>query len=274
VRFFSTLTIATGLGPLIAPQIGSGILTFTSWRGIFVALAVLGGILLWSAWRRIPETLPEQFRDRGSWRSTAGSFIRIGRDRIFLSLVLTFGLGMGGVFVYAAGSSFVLENIYGLSAQVYAVLFAVGGCGWILGAQMTGRLVGRFGASVLLTAGCVMMIVSAGLLLATVLTGFAGLPGFIALATCFLFGSGFLGPNAVGLALQRYPDAAGSASALLGAVQFGLGGLAAPLAGVGGKADAYPMVFLMIALPSAGLFVRLLGVGAPASPPEKKGVAP
>ena len=146
VKFFSALTVVTGLGPLIAPQIGSAILTFTSWRGIFIALAVLGAVLLWSAWLRVPETLPERYRSHGSVWSTPGSFVRIGRDRVFLSLALTYGFGMAGVFVYAAGSSFVLQNVYGLSPQVYAAVFAAGGCGWILGAQVNGRLVGRFRA--------------------------------------------------------------------------------------------------------------------------------
>ncbi|MGO8862908.1 MAG: multidrug effflux MFS transporter [Acidimicrobiales bacterium] len=271
VKFFSALTLATGLGPLIAPQIGSVILTFTSWRGIFVALAILGGVLLWSAWLRVPETLPEQYRSHDSLRSAPGSFVRIARDRVFLGLALAYGFGMGGVFVYAVGSSFVLQNVYGLSAQVYAALFAVGGCGWILGAQINGRLVGRFRASALLTAGCVVMIGSAGVLLAVVATGFGGLTGYVMAVLCFLFGSGFLGPNAMALALQRYPDAAGTASALIGAIQFGLGGLAAPLAGIGGQADAYPMVFLMIAMPSAALVMRLVAARARAAPTDLAG---
>ena len=190
---------------------------------------------------------------------------------MFLGLALAYGFGMGGVFVYAVGSSFVLQNVYGLSAQVYAALFAVGGCGWILGAQINGRLVGRFRASALLTAGCVVMIGSAGVLLAVVATGFGGLTGYVMAVLCFLFGSGFLGPNAMALALQRYPDAAGTASALIGAIQFGLGGLAAPLAGIGGQADAYPMVFLMIAMPSAALVMRLVAARARAAPTDLAG---
>jgi DHA1 family bicyclomycin/chloramphenicol resistance-like MFS transporter len=261
VRFFSTLTIATGLGPLIAPQIGSGILSFTTWRGIFIALAILGAVLLWSAWLRVPETLPEQFRSQGTLRSTGAAFRRIGSDRAFVSLALTGAMGMGGVFVYAAGSTFVLQNIYGLSPQVYSIVFASGGLGWIAGAQVNGQLAAHFRAPVLLTAGCLIMIGGGALVLLMIRARSTGLAGFIPAAICFLFGSGFVGTNAIALALQRYPDAAGAASALVGAVQFGLGGLAAPLAGVGGQSDAYPMVFLMIILPTAALACRLLAAG-------------
>jgi DHA1 family bicyclomycin/chloramphenicol resistance-like MFS transporter len=269
VRFFSVLSIATGLGPLIAPQIGGWILAFTSWRGVFVALAGFGGVLLYTAWRRIPETLPAQFRAQNTWRSTAGDMTRISRDRTFVSLALTFGFGMAGVFVWAAGSSFILQNIFGLSPQLYALVFAFGGCGWILGGLINSRLVDHLRPSGLLTTGCILMIISAAVLLALVLSGFAGLPVFIPAVFCFLFGSGFLGPNALALALQRYPDAAGTASALMGAVQFGFGGLLAPLGGLGGRTDAFPVVLLMLALPSAALLLRLL----PASTPEAQAAA-
>jgi DHA1 family bicyclomycin/chloramphenicol resistance-like MFS transporter len=267
VRFFSVLSVATGLGPLIAPQIGGWILAFTSWRGVFVALAGFGGLLLYTAWWRIPETLPAQFRSQNTWRSTARDMARIGRDRTFVSLALTFGFGMAGVFVWAAGSSFIFQNIYGLSPQLYALVFAFGGCGWILGGLVNSRLVGRFRPPALLTTGCVLMITGAAVLLVQVLTGFAGLPVFIPAVFCFLFGSGFLGPNALALALQRYPDAAGTASALMGAVQFGFGGLLAPLGGLGGRTDAFPVVVLMLVLPSAALLLRLVPASRPISQP-------
>jgi DHA1 family bicyclomycin/chloramphenicol resistance-like MFS transporter len=267
VRFFSVLSVATGLGPLIAPQIGGWILAFTSWRGVFVALAGFGGILLYTAWLRIPETLPVQFRCQNTWRSTAGDMTRIGRDRTFVSLALTFGFGMAGVFVWAAGSSFIFQNIYGLSPQLYALVFAFGGCGWILGGLVNSRLVVHFRPSALLTTGCVLMISGAAVLLVQVLTEFAGLPVFIPAVFCFLFGSGFLGPNALALALQRYPDAAGTASALMGAVQFGFGGLLAPLGGLGGRMDAFPVVVLMLVLPSAALVLRLVPARTPTPQP-------
>lgn len=259
VRFLSALTIATGLGPLLAPQIGSGILAVTSWRGIFVALAAVGGVLLWSAWRRVPETLPDELRTKGTLRSACSSFVRIGGDRVFASLALTYGFGMAGVFTYAAGSSFVLQDVYGFSPQVYGVLFAAGGAGWIIGAQINGRLAGRIRASVLLNVGCLVMIASAVVLLAAVHARSTGLLGYFPPVFFFLLGSGFLGPSAIALALQRYPDAAGTASALVGAVQFAIGGLLAPLSGIGGRTDPYPMVILMIVLPVVGLLFRALG---------------
>ena len=151
-RFFATLMLATGVGPVFAPQIGSWILSFTSWRGVFVVLAVFGVLLLVSAWLRVPETLPPDKRLTGSVWSTLETMVGVLRDRVFLGYVLACGLGMGATFAYIAGSSFVLQNIYGLSPLGYGLVFALNACGMIIGAQVSGKLTVRFGASRLLTA--------------------------------------------------------------------------------------------------------------------------
>jgi MFS transporter, DHA1 family, multidrug resistance protein len=258
VRFFSTLMLATGLGPVLAPQIGSWILAFTSWRGVFVVLAGFGALLLFSAWWRVPETLPPDRRATGSVWSTVGTMVSVGRDRVFLGYALACGLGMGGTFAYIAGSSFVLQNVYGLSPQTYGLVFAFNACGMVIGAQVNGRLAGRFGPSVLLTSGLVTMVAAGAVLVTVVVTGVVGLVGVIPALFAMMFGFGFVGPNAVALALQRYPDAAGAASAVLGSFQFILAALVAPLAGVGGTSDAVPMAVLILVLPLAALGVRIL----------------
>jgi MFS transporter, DHA1 family, multidrug resistance protein len=257
-RFFSTLMLATGVGPVVAPQIGSWILSVTSWRGVFVVLAVFGSILICSAWWRVPETLAPENRLSGSVLSTLGTMVAVSRDRVFISSVLACGLGMGGTFAYIAGSSFVLQNVYGLSATGYGLVFAFNAFGMIIGAQVSGRLAGRFGAGRLLTAGLVIMI-AGGTLLFVVVTGHvAGLAGVIPALWLCMFGFGFVGPNSAALAMQRYPKAAGSAAAVLGSFQFGMAAVIAPLAGAGGTKDALPMVLLVLTLPIAGLAARLL----------------
>jgi MFS transporter, DHA1 family, multidrug resistance protein len=260
-RFFATLMLATGVGPVLAPQVGSWILSFTSWRGVFVVLAGFGAILLFSAWWRVPETLaPEARLTRSPW-STVGTMVTVLKDRVFLGYVLACGLGMSGTFAYIAGSSFVLQNIYGLSPLAYGLVFAVNAFGLIIGAQASGRLAGRFGPSPLLTAGLLTMI-AGGLMLFIVVVGHVtGLAGVIPALWVVMFGFGFVGPNSAALAMQRYPQAAGSAAAVLGSFQFGMAAIIAPLAGAGGTADALPMVALILALPVAAIASRLLLAG-------------
>ena len=257
-RFFATLMLATGVGPVVAPQIGSWILSFTSWRGVFVVLAVCGAVLMLSAWWRIPETLTPENRQSGTIWSTLGTMVAVSRDRVFIGCVLACGLGMGGTFAYISGSSFVLQNVYGLSALWYGLVFALNAFGMIIGAQVSGHLAGRVGPGPLLTAGLVTMIAGGAVLFTVVVTHAAGLTGVIPALWVVMFGFGFVGPNSAALAMQRYPQAAGSAAAVLGSFQFGMAALIAPLAGAGGPKDALPMVLLVLLLPVAALAARVL----------------
>ena len=257
-RFFSTLMLATGIGPVLAPQLGSWVLSVTSWRGIFAVLSLLGVLLLLSAWRQIPETLPPERRQAGSARATYRAMWSILRDRVFLGYALACGLGMGAIFAYIAGSSFVLQNVYGLSPLVYGLVFALNALGMIAGAQINGRLVGRLAPTTLLTVGLVTMGVAGAVLLVIVLTGAAGLAGVIPAFILAMFGNGFVATNAVALGMHRYPQAAGAAAAIIGTFQFVLAAVIAPLPGLRGTHDALPMAALMVALPLAALASRSL----------------
>ena len=192
----------------------------------------------------------------------------VGRDRVFLGYVLACGLGMSGTFAYIAGSPFVLQNVYGLSPQIYGLVFALNACGLVIGAQINGRLAARLGPSVLLSVGLVTMAVGGTILLTVVVTGAIGLAGVVPSLFVVMTGCGFVGPNGVALALQRYPHSAGAASAVLGSFQFILAALVAPLAGVGGTSDALPMALLILALPLAALTSRVLLAGPGRSRPS------
>jgi DHA1 family bicyclomycin/chloramphenicol resistance-like MFS transporter len=261
-RFFATLMLATGVGPVFAPQLGSWVMAFTDWRGVFVVLAVFGVLLLFSAWYRVPETLPADKRLTGSVVSTLGTMAGVLRDRVFIGYVLACGLGMGGTFAYIAGSSFVLQNIYGLTPTSYGLVFALNALGLIIGAQVSGKLTARVGTSRLLTVGLTTMVAGGALLFFVVSTRVVGLAGVIPALWVVMFGFGFVGPNAAALAMQRYPQAAGSAAAVLGCFQFGLAALIAPLAGIGGTHDATPMISLVLAMPAAAVASRFILSGS------------
>jgi len=262
VRFFSTMMLATGLGPLLAPQIGSGVLSFTSWRGVFLVLAGFGAVLLWSAWLRIPETLPVDRRVAGGVRNTLGIMRKFAGDRQFVGCSLALSLGMGGIFSYIAGSSFVLQNVYGVSPRIFSLLFALNAVGLVIGSQLNGHLAQRHASSRLLNVGLVIMISGSAVFLVLVLSRSGGLLAVMPCLFAAMFGVGFVGPNAQAIALQRYPETAGSAAAVLGSVQFVMAATVAPLAGAGGSSDALPMALLLVSMPAAALVVRsALGIG-------------
>jgi DHA1 family bicyclomycin/chloramphenicol resistance-like MFS transporter len=256
-RFFSTLLLVTGLGPIVAPQIGAEILRFTSWRGIFVALAIIGTALFVTAFLKAPETLPPERRHTGGLRSTMHSLSVVGRDRFFVSYALVSSLGFGAILAYISGSPFVLQDIYHLSPQVFGLVFAMNAGGLVLGAQINGHLVRRLGSGVLLTFGLLVMSAGGTAFLVAVTTHWLGLAAVLPSLFTLLFGLGFVGPNAMALAMQNHPTAAGVASALLGSSQFLFGAAVAPIVGIAGNHDAAPMGITMVGLAAAALLLRL-----------------
>ena len=269
-KFFSALMLVTGLGPILAPQLGAAVLQATSWRGIFVMLAAVGAVLLVVSAVKVPEGLPPERRRSGGARSAGGSLATVCRDRTVVGYALIGSLCFGAIFAYVAGSPFVLQNVYGLSPQGFSLAFAANGAGLVLGAQVNGRLVHRLGSEHLLTLGTAVMAAGGVAFLVAAATGWGGLP--VALVTLFtvLFGCGFINPNALALAMQHRPDAAGSASALFGCAQFLLGALAAPLVGLGGSHNAVPLgiVVAVLALGAAGTRICWHPAAGPVGGPD------
>jgi MFS transporter, DHA1 family, multidrug resistance protein len=250
-RIFSLLILVSGLAPILAPLAGGQLLHVTDWRGVFVALAAVGAALLVAAVAWLEESLEPARRHGGGLAATLRVFGTLLRDRAFVGIVLSMGLAFSAMAVYIGGSSFVLEDIYGMSPQLFSLTFAINATGIIAVSQLGGRLVERVGPRPLLDAGVRASAVGGvGLLAAIVLD--AGLAGVLPCLFVIVATVGLVMPNATALALQDYPRAAGSASALLGLAQFGLGGAVVPLAGVAGGDTALPL----------GITAAVLGVAS------------
>ncbi|ANS77116.1 MFS transporter [Paenibacillus yonginensis] len=239
-RFFSQLMLINGAAPIVAPVLGGQFLRFMSWKGVFVFLFILGLVLLLAVLLGLPETLPKQRRHSGGLSSTLRTFGQFGKDRLFVGYVLSMGLVSAGMFSYISGSSFVLQNLYSVSAQSYSLIFALNGLGIIVASQVTGRLALTQDVRKLFVIGLgIALAGSVGLLLTILLDG-----GLLAVICClFLIVSsvGVVSTTSTSLALQNAGAAAGSASALLGLLQFVFGAAASPLTGLGGSATAVPM---------------------------------
>jgi MFS transporter, DHA1 family, multidrug resistance protein len=256
-RFFSLLMLVIGVGPILGPTIGAALLHVSSWRLIFVTLAVAGAVLLVFGIVRLPETLPVQYRSPNNVRDTLRTMRRVLQDRNFLVNALAAGLGLGTIFAYIAGSSFVLENIHGLSSQAYGVVFGLNAVGLVGGSLVNSRVVGRFGPRRLLTAALAVLAWTGLALVVVVLAG-AGLTATLACLFVVVTANGFVGPNAFALALNDFPDAAGSAVALIGVMQYAVGPAAAPLVGVAGSHNALPMALVIAVSGVTALAVRLV----------------
>jgi len=248
-RLYSVLMLVTGLAPMLAPILGGQLLQVMSWRGLFVGLAAAGVLLLLGSVSWLAETLPPAMRHGGTWRETKGTFHRLAGDRVFVGYALVLGLSFGEMFAYIAGSPFVLEDVYGVSPQLFAVVFGVNALGIVACSQLNGLLVGRFGPTRLLAAGLAVGGVGGVTLLAVALAGGIGLAGILPCLFAIVSSIGLVLPNATALALSGYdPQVAGSASALLGVLQFAIGAAVAPLVGAAGVESAVPMAVVMATL--------------------------
>lgn len=266
-RLFSFLMLVTGLAPILAPVVGGELLRVTSWRGLFVALALIDVVLLAAAAGWLEETLPTARRHDGGLRETGRAFGVVSRDRVFVAYALLLSLSFAEMFAYIAGSSFVTQDLYGVSSQTFALIFGLNALGLTACSQVNGALVGRLGPRRLLSIGLGLGAAGGLTLLAVVVAGGIGLAGILPCLFVAVSSIGLVLPNATALALADYPHVAGSASALVGVTQFLVGAAIAPLVGIAGTRSALPMGIAMAALGLGA--VGVLAASARASRPRR-----
>jgi DHA1 family bicyclomycin/chloramphenicol resistance-like MFS transporter len=249
-KFFTLLMLVNGVAPILAPIAGGQVMRFTSWQGVFVILGILGLMMLAAAFFGLRETLPVNLRSKGGIKNTLSTFRGLLGDRVFMGYALAQGLVFAAMFAYISGSPFVLQEIFGVSPQMFSVFFGINGLGIVIAGQVTGRLVGRLGETRLLVSGLGMSAVGGVILLVMILTG-AGLYGVLIPLFLVVSSVGIVSPTGFSLAMQNQSRSAGTASALLGVLSLLIGGIVAPLVGLGGSQSAVPMG-IVIAVASVG----------------------
>lgn len=256
VIVFSRLILVSGLAPVIAPVLGGQLSRVMSWRGIFVVLAAFGVVLLLAGLFGLHETLPPERRVAGGIRTTLRGFRDLLKDRLFVAVVAASGLVGASMFAYIAGATFVLQRIYGLSAQGFSFVFGANALGIMALGQLSGRLAHRWPPACVLGLGLTINLVGAIGVAVTVLLGL-DLPFLIGSLFVMVSAVGLAFPTATAIALADYPHQAGTASSLLGLGQYVAGALVAPLVGIAGERTAVPLglVALGCSLAAGAVFV-------------------
>ncbi|MGG1555424.1 multidrug effflux MFS transporter [Paenibacillus ferrarius] len=250
-KFIALLMLVNGAAPILAPIIGGQLLEFGDWRDMFGVLSLFGVAMLMAVVLGLKETHPPERRTQSGLGHTLRVFRRLLTHRLFMGYALTQGLVFAAMFAYISGSPFVLQELFGLSPQQFSLVFAVNGVGIILSGQLTGRLAGRVSSVRLLGGGLAIAACGGALLLAAVLFG----GGLTLILPAFFLIVSSVGPVSIStssLALQEQGEVAGSAAALLGLMTFVIGGLVAPLVGLGGSGTAVPL----------GVIIAVLELGA------------
>ena len=246
-RIMSKLMLVMGAGPILAPSLGGLLLGVGSWRLIFWVCGAYGLFCALIAWRLLPETLPPLARVKLGPGALISRYAHILSERGFITHALMGGFAMFGMFSYLAGSPQVFVQQFGLPPQFYGGLFGVCAAGFIAASQLNPAAVMRFGADRVIFVSTKVFLLATSAMLGFALSG--GWGGWLPLAVCAFFSmssQGFTTPNAVVGALQRHAGHAGSASALMGTMQFGLGAIAAALVGALSDGTARPMGALML----------------------------
>lgn len=240
LRYYGRLTVLGGLAAIIGPVIGGQLATVTDWRGVFLFLAAVGAAILVASLVVFQETLPANRRVTGGFSHTLNDFRQLLADRVFVGAVLITGFTYSAIFSYLSGATYILQGMYGLSPQGYALAFGLNSLGFVVFGFVAGRLSERWSERGTLTVGLVMAACGALGLLATALLHLPLVAIILSLFT-MVSGVAVTSPPATALALKDYPDIAGTASSLLGLARFAFGGIAAPLVGIGGAHDAVPL---------------------------------
>ncbi|NKR55821.1 Bcr/CflA family efflux MFS transporter [Rhodococcus hoagii] len=233
----SRLMLVLGVAPVIAPSVGGALLVALDWRGIFVVLALVGISIALVAVLALPETLPRERRRPGGLLPVVRTYRALLRDRTFVALTFASSIVMAALFAYVSGAPFVYQDQFGLDQQQFAIVFSAGAFSMIGATQLNVRLLRRWSPQQIVQASLTAAVTFG--IVAVVVAHFqiGGLPGFVAALWIMLGAVCFVLPNAPALALTRHGEAAGTAAALLGSMQYAVGAVVAPLVGLLGNTD-------------------------------------
>jgi DHA1 family bicyclomycin/chloramphenicol resistance-like MFS transporter len=262
-KFISLLTMISNVAPLVSPNAGSAVTSFSSWVGVFVFLGLLGilltGITTWG----LEESLPVKHRVPGNFIAFMKNYNRLFRDRIFMGYALVNGILFAGIFAFVAGTPFIYQNIFELSPQMFSILFAMNGLAIMIGSQVVKRVAGRLTEGSIFRFGLWLSFVSSSAILIAVLSK-GSLSAIFVSTFLFAVSIGIIGPVSFTLAMESHGQIAGSASAVLGTFKYALGAVTSPLVGIAGEHSAVPfgiVIFTtsLLAIVSYIVLIRKMG---------------
>ena len=253
-RVFSRLMLVMGLAPILAPFAGGLLLAQVGWQAIFVSLGLFASLCLLLVCLYLPETRPRSLPPAplgGAWRQ----YQRLLVDRAFIGHALTGGLAIAAMFAYIAGSPFVFIDLYGVPVERYGWLFGSNAAGFILVAQFNSRLLRRRGPGFWVPRAVAVYLCAALALFVAAALQPAALWSLLVPLFCCIATLGLVLPNTSACAMAGQGSHAGSASALLGCLQFAVAALAASLVGALHDGTARPMALVMLVCASGAMLV-------------------
>ncbi|TDM37189.1 Bcr/CflA family efflux MFS transporter [Macrococcoides canis] len=257
-KFLAVLMLVNGLAPVLAPVLGGFILSVSTWHTVFYILAVYGVLMVLLA-LTLEESLPKSSRNEGALKSIWNDFKLLLTNKSFVTMLLLQSLTYGVLFSYISGSPFITQKIYGMNAQQFSYLFALNGIGLIAFSQLTAKLVNKMDELKILKLGQNIQFIE---MMLTVIVLLFHLPVWMLCAAFFLMITpvSMIGTTGFSIAMQVQNQGAGSASAILGLMQFLIGGILSPLVGVMGERSIIPFIIIIITCTVLAQSIRMIWV--------------
>jgi DHA1 family bicyclomycin/chloramphenicol resistance-like MFS transporter len=258
-RVFSSLMLVMGVAPILAPLIGGQLVAHVGWRAIFGIIAAFAGVCLAAVTFGLPESLPADRRERRSAREVAAVYGQLVRNRTLIAHSVSGSLVLGGVFAYVAGAPFLFMNLFHVRPEHFGLFFGTNAAGLIAGSQVNGYLVRRIDPRRVLRAALVVAAIAGAALLVMTTTRPEGFIGILVPLFAFLCCFGFVVPTSTALAMAPHGRVAGNASAVLGSIQFLVGGSGGLMVSLLHNDTAVPMAAVIAACGAVALGVNLFG---------------
>lgn len=244
-KVFALLMLVLGVSPMIAPTLGGYITVAFGWHTIFLILLGLGAFNLIASWLWLPDSYKPDTNLSLKPKPIINSFWTVFKNPQFYTYALTGALAFSGLFAYISGSPLVFMEIFQVSEETYGWIFAFLSIGFIGSSQVNTLMLRKYTSQQLIYAALITQVFTALFFLTGSLNGWFGLVETTGLLFVFLCCLGFVSPNASALSLLPFAKNAGSASALMGAIQMGIGALASVGVSLFDIKSAVPTVSIM-----------------------------
>ncbi|MBU2062524.1 MAG: multidrug effflux MFS transporter [Bacteroidetes bacterium] len=258
-KVFSLLMLVVGLSPMLAPTVGGYVTDWYGWHMVFVILMFIGIIIMLAAHFGLPNSYEPDTSISLKPKPILKNFANVLKEPQFYTYAFTGAIAFSGLFTYVAASPIIFMDIYKVDPKMYGWIFAFMSLSFILSSQLNSILLKWYRSEQLIYGALLTQSVVAVVFLVLAINDMLGLYETIGMLFLFLACLGISNPNTAGLTLAPFSNNAGSASALMGAIQLGLGALASFAVGVFVTASIYPMVVIMATSTIVALIVLLIG---------------
>ncbi|KQX00636.1 multidrug effflux MFS transporter [Flavobacterium sp. Root420] len=258
-KVFSLLMLVLGLSPMLAPTIGGYVTEDYGWHTVFFILMCMGIAILIASQVGLPNSYKPDTTISLKPKPIISNFLKVLKEPQFYTYAFTGSIAFSGLFTYVAASPIIFMDIYHVDAKTYGWIFAFMSVSFIGSSQLNSLLLKKFSSEQMILTALISQSVISIIFLILALNNLLGLYQTITMLFLFLGCLGISNPNTAGLTMAPFAKNAGSASALMGAIQLGLGALASFAVGVFVKDSVAPMVLIMTVTTLIALVVLNIG---------------